>query len=369
MKYYLSQIFLFPLALLYGLAVGIRNWLFDVGILKSRKFKLPIIVVGNITVGGTGKTPHTEYLLSLLSPFMQVAMLSRGYKRYSKGLVFADENSNSIDIGDEPYQIKRKFPEVIVVVDANRCRAIDSLINSPNGEQLGAIILDDAFQYRYVEPGINILLTDYNNLITDDSLLPMGRLREPASNRKRAHIVIVTKCPDTAKPIDFRLITKKLALLPYQNLYFTRYEYGKLQAVFEEANDKYISLDKLTDKSYDILLLTGIVSSQALAAYVGNYTYNLQSIEYPDHHDFSEQDLIDIEIKFLSINNSNKIIVTTEKDAARLLSKPNISQALKESIFYIPVQVSFLFDKEKEFNEQILGYVRKNKTNRELFKS
>jgi tetraacyldisaccharide 4'-kinase len=362
------KLILFPLSLLYRLAVAIRNWMFDTGILTSKKYDIPVISIGNITVGGTGKTPHTEYLISLLSPFMKVAMLSRGYKRHTKGFVLADAQSDSLSIGDEPYQIKRKFKDAIIAVDGNRRRGIESLLSSVHGKELGAIVLDDAYQHRYVEPGISILLTDYNRLITNDYFLPVGNLREPANNKKRANIVIVTKCPESAQPIDFRIVTKDLSLLPYQNLYFTKYKYGELKPVFELDVVLPVKKELLLKEEYDILLFTGIVSQQYIAEYLLGYTKNLQTIEYSDHYNFLPKDLLDIEKQFESINGSKKIIITTEKDASRLLSNPNVSDVIKESLYYLPIEVVFLFGHEKDFNEQILGYVRKNKTNRGLFK-
>ncbi|MDR3706409.1 MAG: tetraacyldisaccharide 4'-kinase [Paludibacteraceae bacterium] len=359
---------LFPLSILYRMGVNFRNWMFDSNILKSKKYDLPIISIGNITVGGTGKTPHTEYILSLLSPFMRVAMLSRGYKRKTKGFVLADKKSNSQTIGDEPFQIKKKFKDVVVAVDGDRCRGIESLLSGVHGKELGAIVLDDAYQHRYVEPGINILLTDFNRLITNDSLLPVGRLREPASNKKRANIVIVTKCPDTLKPIDIRVLSKELNLLPYQHLYFTRYIYNDFIPVFNEAKGNIVTKNLLLKETYDILLVTGIVSQNDLALRLMKYANQLKSIEYPDHHNFTQKDLQEIEIQFLSMENKNKIIITTEKDASRLMSNPNVSDTLKKSLFYIPIKVKFLFGEDKNFNEQILGYVRKNKTNSRLFK-
>lgn len=362
------KLILYPLSLLYRFVVSIRNWMFDAGILTSRKFELPVISIGNITVGGTGKTPHTEYLLSLLSPSMKVAMLSRGYKRQTSGFVLADKEANSATIGDEPYQIKRKFPEVVVAVDGNRCRGIEKLMESVHGKELGAIVLDDAYQHRYVEPGINILLTDYNRLITHDYFLPVGNLREPASNKKRANIVIVTKCPESAQPIDFRIITKELALLPYQNLYFTRYEYGDFKPVFPELIEDKVDKKDLQTVPHDVLLFTGIVSQHYIVEHLLKFTNNLQSIEYPDHHNFSQKDIEDINAKFAAIDNNNKILITTEKDAARLISNSYLSDEMKAALYYIPIEVAFLFGHEKDFNEQILGYVSKNKTNRGLFK-
>lgn len=362
------KILLFPLMLLYQIGVWFRNRMFDIGILSGKKYDLPIISVGNITIGGTGKTPHTEYLLALLSPTMKVAMLSRGYRRTSRGFVLADKNSDYETIGDEPFQILKKFKDVVVAVDGNRCRGIESLLESIHGKELGAIVLDDAFQHRYVEPGINILLTDYNRLMTHDSMLPVGNLREPVENKKRANIVIVTKCPETAQPIDYRLITKDLALFPYQNLYFTKYKYDELSPVFEEAITTPITKEIVLEKKYEVLLVTGIVSQHYLIEYLLKYTNNLQTMEFPDHHNYSDEDLQDIADKFEAMENVNKIIITTEKDAARLIDNPAVPENIKQALYAIPIKVEFLFDQEKSFNEQILGYVSKNKTNRGLFK-
>ena len=355
---------------LYQIGVGFRNWMFNIGILSSKKYDLPIISVGNITVGGTGKTPHTEYLLRLLSPSMKVAMLSRGYKRNTHGFILADANSDSDSIGDEPYQIQKKFKDVIVAVDGNRCRGIESLLDSEHGKELGAIVLDDAFQHRYVEPGINILLTDFSRLLTHDSLLPVGNLREPASNRKRANIVIVTKCPETAQPIDYRLITKDLNLFPYQNLYFSKYEYEKITPLFEKdkKTGDDLTVEILLEEKYEVFLVTGIVSQQYMIEYLLNYTNKLQPIEYPDHHQYTAEDLTSISKKFIDSDEAKKIIITTEKDAARLIDNPNVPDEIKPFIYVLPIKVVFLFDQEKKFNEQILGYVSKNKTNRGLFK-
>ncbi len=351
------------------MGVGIRNWLFDVGLLSSKKYDLPIISVGNITVGGTGKTPHTEYLLKLLSPIMKVAMLSRGYKRTTRGFILADESSDCDSIGDEPFQILQKYKEnVVVAVDGNRCRGIENLLASDYGPELGAIVLDDAFQHRFVQPGISILLTDYNRLITSDRLLPIGNLREPASNRKRANIVIVTKCPETAQPIDYRLVTKTLSLYPYQNLYFSKYVYKELIPVFASDKTKRITKELILKEKYELLVFTGIVSQQHLIDYLHQYTSHLQAIEYPDHHFYTEDDLIAIENKFKSIERAKKIIITTEKDAARLVGNRLFPESVKEFIYMLPIEVTFLFDQEKLFNEQILGYVSKNKTNRSLFR-
>ena len=207
-----------PLSWLYGLGVGIRNQLFELGILRQNSFDVPVISVGNITVGGSGKTPHVEYLIRLLQDKAQVAVLSRGYKRKSNGYQLANDNSTMQTIGDEPYQMKQKFPSIHVAVDANRCRGIRHIINEEPTNNTDVILLDDAFQHRYVKPGINILLVDYHRLIIYDKLMPAGRLREPLSGKDRADVVIITKCPKDLKPMEFRVLSKAMNLYPYQSL-------------------------------------------------------------------------------------------------------------------------------------------------------
>ena len=255
---------LLTLSWLYGLGVGFRNLLFEMGVLKSRSFRIPVISVGNITVGGTGKTPHVEYLIRLLKNRMNVAVLSRGYKRKSHGFILSDKDTPMRMIGDEPYQMKQKFPDITVAVDKKRTRGIAHLTEDDNGLDLDVILLDDAFQHRYVKPGINILLVDYHRLIIYDCLLPAGRLREPVKAKDRADIVIVTKCPKDLKPMEYRVITKAMKLYPYQQLFFSTLEYDAPKAVFEElaTPGKLDSLESLEGKN--ILLLTGIASPEQL---------------------------------------------------------------------------------------------------------
>ncbi|MBF1073980.1 MAG: tetraacyldisaccharide 4'-kinase, partial [Prevotellaceae bacterium] len=247
---------LLPLSWLYGLAVSLRNELFALGILKERSFSIPVISVGNITVGGSGKTPHVEYLIRLLQDYIKVGVLSRGYKRKSHGYVLADDNSTMRDLGDEPYQIKQKFHDIYVAVDKNRCNGITRLTHDKATSNVGVILLDDAFQHRYVKPGLNILLVDYHRLIIYDRLLPAGRLREPLNGKQRADIVIITKCPRDLKPMEFRILTKAMDLFPYQQLFFTTIDYGTPQALF---SDKTTSLNK-----YNVLLVTGIASPEQM---------------------------------------------------------------------------------------------------------
>ena len=275
-----------PLSSLYGLGVELRNQLFELNILKSRSFTTPVISVGNITVGGTGKTPHVEYLVRLLSNEAKVAVLSRGYKRKTHGYQLADKDSTMRDIGDEPYQMKLKFPNIEVAVDANRCEGIDHLINDEQTKDTDVIILDDAYQHRYVKPGINILLVDYHRLIIYDELLPSGRLREPIESKKRADIVIITKCPDSLNPIDYRVLTKAMKLYAYQSLFFTSLHYGAPYLLF--GGDETRVPKK---QNSDVLLLTGIASPEQMIDDVQPNVKSLKPLTFPDHHAFSPRDI------------------------------------------------------------------------------
>ncbi|WP_321438279.1 tetraacyldisaccharide 4'-kinase [uncultured Bacteroides sp.] len=356
---------LYPLSFLYGLGVSLRNKMFDWGILRSKSYDIPVICIGNITVGGTGKTPHTEYLIKLLKKGFKVAVLSRGYKRKSKDFVLATLTSSAKEIGDEPYQIKQKFPEIAVSVDKDRCHGIETLCDNKKESELGVILLDDAFQHRYVNPGMSILLVDFNRQICDDALLPAGRLREPLSGKNRANIVIVTKCPRLMKPMDFRIITKRLDLYPYQQLYFTSYKYGNLTPIFPGSNIRKRTLAQI-EKNENILLLTGIASPKQLLQDLERYSSHITPLTFADHHDFTEDDLKTLKETFDNLSGEKKIIITTEKDAARLTQFTNLDETIQKNIFALPIEVKFLLNQEDTFNQNIIEYVRKNKRNSKL---
>ena len=352
---------LLPLSWLYGGAVKLRNFCFDVGLLKSRAFHVPVISVGNITVGGTGKTPHVEYLIGLLREKFRVAVLSRGYKRKTSGYLLADSNTTAHDIGDEPYQMKTKFPDVSVAVDEKRVRGIQRLTD--DDEKLDVILLDDAFQHRYVKPGVNILLVDYHRLIIYDKLLPAGRLREPLSGKNRADIVIVTKCPKDLKPMEFRVITKAMSLYPYQHLYFTTLDYGTLQPVFPSSST---ASGFTTDTN--ILLLTGIASPRQMEEDLRPKVASLTPLSFPDHHHFSRKDVRRINDTFEQMP-SPKMIVPTEKDAARLTAVDGLSDNVCHHLYALPVRISFMQkEQEQKFCDFIVGYVFKNSRNSILVK-
>lgn len=351
-----------PLSWFYGLGVRFRNTLFETGFLKSRSFSIPVISVGNITVGGTGKTPHVEYLIRLLQDHSRVAVLSRGYKRKSHGFQIANESSTARTIGDEPFQMKQKFPKVIVAVDKNRVHGIEAL--NQKYQDIDVILLDDAFQHRYVKPGINILLVDYHRLIIYDTLLPAGRLREPLTGKNRADMVIITKCPKDLKPMEYRVITKAMDLYPYQQIFFTTLEYGELTPLFKKEAPT-VNLDKLKD--HNVLLLTGIASPRQMKEDLTPVVSKLSMLSFPDHHAFSQKDIEQISSEFAKLL-SPKCIITTEKDAARFIGLEGLSNEIKENIYILPVRIKFMLNQEEKFNENIIGYVRKNSRNSILVK-
>lgn len=354
-----------PLSWIYGFAVWIRNLLFDTEVLKSRTFAVPVISVGNITVGGAGKTPHVEYLVSLLHNRVKTAVLSRGYKRKSKGFVLAGSTTTIHEIGDEPYQIQKKFPNVRVAVDADRCHGIDTLLATPETKDTGVVLLDDAFQHRYVKPGINILLTDYHRIITDDVLLPAGRLREPISAKDRADIVIVTKCPADMNPMAYRVLQRSMNLFPYQNLFFTTIKYCPLSPLFIEA--KPLMQPDFNDKTTinsatllpNVLLVTGIASPRHLIEDLTDYCKSITHISFSDHHEFSASDVESINFAY-KMQKKPCIIITTEKDAMRMMDLKGLSRGVRENIYYLPIKINFLQGEEEKFNQIILNYVQKN---------
>ena len=356
---------LLPLSWLYGLGVKLRNTMFEIGILKVRSFDVPVISVGNITVGGTGKTPHVEYLANMLRDQFHVAVLSRGYKRKSKGFILSDNKTTMAEIGDEPYQMKQKFPNVKVAVDKNRCHGIDILMEQD--KQLDVVLLDDAFQHRYVNPGINILLVDYHRLITYDKLLPAGRLREPLNGKDRADIVIVTKCPKELKPMEYRVITKAMGLYPYQQLFFTSLSYDKLKPVFKDCKPKAAPLlTELTDTH--TLLLTGIASPEQLEHDLSPLIPHLSLLTFSDHHRFRKKDIQHINRSFAALE-SPKCIITTEKDATRLQTTEGLSDEVRQNIYALPVRTHFMQEQEESFHNHIIGYVLKNSRNSILVKN
>ncbi len=385
---------LLPASWLYGIAVWIRNILFNAEILPSTSYDMPVISVGNITVGGTGKTPHTEYLIRALSNDYQVAVLSRGYKRKSKGFVLADSTTGLADLGDEPLQMKRKFPNLIVAVDENRRRGIEQLMSPKMQPFIDVILLDDAYQHRYVNPSISILMIDYNRLIREDYLLPVGNLREPAAQMKRAQMVIVSKCPTDLTPMDVRILTTKIDVLPYQSLYFTTMKYGPLERLLPlaevsekkapdriDSSDTFIeteaiatvvpiigklkSFEQIKEQRIPVLLLTGIATPLSLESHVRLFAPEVKAMHFADHHEFSKRDARKIGQEFELIKTAGGIILTTEKDATRIRNNP-FMQTLAPHIYYPTLEINFLEGQGRTFEQKITDYVRINKRNRKL---
>lgn len=361
---------LYPISWIYGAVVMMRNKLFDWGVFRSKSFDIPVISVGNLAVGGTGKTPHTEYLIKLLSKKYKVAVLSRGYKRHTKGYVLADADSTAHSIGDEPYQMHAKFPSATFAVDENRCHGIEQLL-ALKSPAIDIVLLDDAFQHRYVKPGLSILLTDYHRLFCDDTLLPAGRLREPVGGKNRAQIVIVTKCPQDIKPIDYNIITKRLNLYPYQQLFFSSFCYRNLQAVFPAStsgnNDSTkgeLPLSSLVNTN--VLLVTGIASPAPILERLEGCTKHISLLSFGDHHDFTQRDMQHIKEKFMNLQGEQRLIITTEKDATRLIHHPALDAELKPYLYTLPIEIEILQNQQDKFNQHIIDYVRENTRNRSL---
>jgi tetraacyldisaccharide 4'-kinase len=327
----------FPFAMLYDLITSVRNYLFDKGILKSTSFDLPVIAVGNLSVGGTGKTPQIEYLVRMLCDCYKVATLSRGYKRQSEGFVLADSNANAMILGDEPYQYYEKFPKIQVAVDANRTNGIQQLLSQESKPEI--ILLDDAYQHRKVKAGLYILLSAYGDLYADDFILPMGNLRESRSGAKRAKIIVVTKCPVTLSIEEQQKIASKLKIASSQELYFSTIQYDTVVI----GKTEQLAVETLKNK--EKVLLAGIAKPKPFFEYLKNE--NDICLTYPDHHHFSNIDLISIQSK-----SKGKIIITTEKDYVRLKDS-----VLQDHLYYLPIQSRLLTSADR-FEQTVLEFVK-----------
>lgn len=336
----------FPFSILYGLITSLRNYLYDVGLLKSAHFKTPTIVVGNLSVGGTGKTPQIEYLIDLLKSSFKIAVLSRGYKRKSNGFIIADSTISAEIIGDEPFQIYLKHPEVIVCVDADRTNGIIKLEELENPPKI--ILLDDAFQHRKVRGGFNILLTTFSNLYVNDTMLPTGDLRENASGANRAQAIIVTKCPADISETAQSEIIKKLQPKANQQVFFTTITYDT-----QLKGESTIDLSDLSDS--EIILVTGIANPTPMTEYLKSKKLHFKHLKYPDHHHFSLNELEEINSAFESLSATNKIILTTEKDYVRIFGK-------LKNLHYISIKTTFIAHKN-EFDNLIKNYVEQSSGN------
>ena len=338
---------LFPLSVLYGLIIWLRNKLYDKNILKSASFNFPIICVGNLAVGGTGKSPMVEYLIRLLKDEYKVATLSRGYKRKTSGFAVADEYTTALDIGDEPMQFHKKFPDIKVAVAEERLVAIPQLLHQQ--PETNVIILDDAFQHRQVKAGLNILLTEYKNVFTRDFMLPAGDLRDVKSSYKRADILIVTKCKSYISEEEKIKMIEEIKPLPHQKIFFTKIEYGSPYHLFSKQ-------EKFLSPEIHILLITGIANPKPIKEILNTYSSTYDMIRYRDHHIFSIDDLKEIKEQFDEIETDNKIILTTEKDGVRLAKFENELKDLP--IYVFPIKHKVLFGEEEQLNGLVKDFIK-----------
>lgn len=342
-----------PLSFLYGIGVRFRNQLFDWKLLSAESYPIPVICIGNLAVGGTGKTPHTEYIIRLLKDDYRIAVLSRGYKRKTSGFILTNEHSTSLEIGDEPYQMKHKFPDILVAVDADRREGISKLLALPKEQRPEVVLLDDAFQHRYVTPSFSIVLTDYHRLFYNDKLLPAGRLREPSNGIRRADMVIVTKCEEEMKPIEYRIIEENMKLLAHQSIHFTHIAYDELKPVFS-GQAKPLSCKDIR-KEDELLALAGIAAPDGFIKEVRKFSDKVTPLIFPDHHAFEKSDIRRIKSTFDKMTSTNKYILTTEKDAARLLDNPHIPEEWKTRMYYLPITIEFCLD--KNFDDEIIKHI------------
>lgn len=345
---------LLPFSLLYGLITWTRNLFYDTGFFRSVRFDIPVICVGNLNTGGTGKTPHVEYIIQLFKNSKVIATLSRGYGRASKGFIIAKPNMNSEILGDEPFQYFLKFPEIMVAVGENRINGVEKLLSKHPG--INAVILDDAFQHRSVKAGLNILLTDYSDLFINDQLLPAGNLREPKSGYKRADIIIVTKCPSIITVGEKQELIKVLKPLSHQKILFSFFSYEILTSFFS-GMDK-IEISQLKD--YEVLLVTGIANTRSIKSFLSQKAKKLNQFEFPDHHYYTDDDIKKVQRNFDNIAAQKKIIITTEKDFMRLNKEAIKKKFPQLPFYYLPVNVDFDSGDKKIFEEKILNYVGKN---------
>lgn len=344
------KIVLLPFTFIYAFMSLFRNALYDYGLFKSKRFKVPVISIGNLSVGGTGKTPHTEYIIRELASKYRIAVLSRGYKRKTKGFKLADETDDASTIGDEPYQIVKKFKGVTVAVDEKRRRGIEKLMQQDLPPEL--ILLDDAFQHRAVKAGLNILLTDYTKPYTEDIPLPSGRLREPRRGAKRADLIVVSKSPEVLSPLEIRRITSIINPEAYQKVFFSYIEYQSLSALNEAA--RIISDKKKVLGKYQFLLVSAIANPKPLLLFLKRHATEVRSIRFPDHHFFTDKDYQKIHEKFADIFSNKKALVLTEKDATKI----DLEKLQNIPVFVLPIQIAFHKQGEDEFISEINAHVR-----------
>lgn len=349
MQRFLVQILLSPFSLLYGIGISLRNFFYSRGLLKGVEFSVPLISVGNLSVGGAGKTPHIEYLIRLLKDYIEVATLSRGYRRKTRGYLEITPRMTAEQAGDEPLQFKRKFPDIMVAVSESRTFAIPKMLMDRPGLQ--AILLDDAFQHRSIKPGLNILLTEYSRPFTRDYLLPSGRLREWRSAYRRADIIIISKCPPELASEERERFLEEIRPLPHQKVYFSYYTYGHPYYIL---NPNYrIELKPDTDA----LLISAIANTDYLLTYLEEQAGSLQVMEYEDHHYFSKYDVGQLKASFDRMESASKAILTTEKDAMRLELHRDYLIEHRLPVFVVPAEVRFHFGEGPAFDEDVRRFL------------
>ncbi len=343
------KILLLPFSLLYGLGVSGRDFFYRTGMLKSVKFNIPTISVGNLSVGGAGKTPHIEYLIRLLKDYVNIATLSRGYGRKTQGYLMAQPHSTAEQIGDEPLQFKRKFPDLTVAVAESRAFAIPRLLSEVPDTQI--VLLDDAFQHRSVTPGLNVLLTEYSHPFTRDWLLPSGRLREWRASYKRADVIVVTKCPPTLSDNERTQLLNEIKPFPHQQVFFSYYEYGQPYFIFNTA----LMADLQED--WQVVVICAIARTDYLVAHLQEKVERLTLLEFEDHHFFTADDMQELKRSFEQLQGQKKIILTTEKDATRLELHYNFLKTHQLPVFALPVQVQFHFGDHARFDQLIRDFL------------
>lgn len=343
---------LLPISLLYSFVLFLRHKLYDWNILKSKSYDTPNICVGNLNLGGTGKTPHIEYLIRLLSEKYSVAVLSRGYGRNTKGFVMAEENHSYLDIGDEPLQYITKFKDIKVAVDESRCDGMDRLLQEKNPPQI--VLLDDAYQHRKIKPGLNVLLTDYYDLYSDSYLVPAGNLRDIKKASQRADIIVVTKSPNVITPYNRRDVENKLKPLPHQKIFYSYIEYLDFKPLSK------LSYETDIKEAKTVLLLCGIANTYPLEDYLKRKYNTISKVKFSDHHSFTEKDIDIIIEKYNSLIGKSKVIITTEKDAMRLINSSYIEKFDNIPIYTIPIKIKFHKEEGNSFDDEILNYINSN---------
>jgi tetraacyldisaccharide 4'-kinase len=345
----LIRILLLPFSLLYGLGVSLRDFFYRRNLLMSVKFSVPVISVGNLSIGGAGKTPHIEYLIRLLQPYLEVATLSRGYRRNTQGFQIVNTWNTALESGDEPLMFKKKFADVFVAVSESRSLGIPEILRKHPPTQV--ILLDDAFQHRSVHPGLNILLTEYSRPFTRDFLMPSGRLREWRSAYHRADVMVVSKCPEDTGQEEREALLAEIKPLPYQRVFFSSYRYLPPYYIL---NPKYRL--ELTD-DVEALLVCAIAGTDYLLEFLQEKLSTVRVQEFEDHHYFDESDLNGIEQKFAAMTGPKKLIITTEKDATRLMLHRQWLIEKKLPVMVLPVEVYFHFGEGAAFDATVKDFL------------